>query len=98
MNEWDVIDEQIEKSKIKRFQWKSMLGMSLTEYIHRLKNKGHTTKETIKIINSHPNILKEMDTFPDDANKMLKNIEISVAARYGESKTAEELKRLKGGQ
>jgi len=33
MKDWKVVNEQIKKSKIERFPWKSILGMSLTKAI-----------------------------------------------------------------
>lgn len=92
INSWDIIKKQIKRSTIKRYQWKRMLGMSLTEYIHRLRNKGHDKDECIRIIINHPNILKEVEAFPLSAEKMFDNIEISVHARFGENHTADKLR------
>lgn len=94
MSDWDLINKNIKRSRIKRFQWKRMLGMTLTEYIHRLKNKGHSKEECLKIIINHPNILKEAGGFPLYAEKMFDNIEISIHARFAESRTANRLKEF----
>lgn len=89
MENWGIVNEQIERSNIFRMPWKKILGRSLTEYILKLKFKGHTSEETMKIMLNHPKIKEMQGRLREIA---IKNIRISVAARYGENNTANKLK------
>jgi len=94
MSEWDVVNEQIERSKIRRFNWKGILGVSLTEYILTLKRRGYTSKETMAIIMNNPRIRNRLLlSTPSIKQKMLDNIKISVCARYGEQNTARRINK-----
>lgn len=85
---WDVIKEQIAKSKIKRYSWDLILGESLTKTILRNKMKGFTPTETYQIIIEHPMVKKITDFFPEHKIRLEEKIFISVHARYGENNTA----------
>lgn len=89
---WDEINEQIERSRIKRYPWKKILGESLTQIILTYKKYGRTQEETIKEISENwllENYLKEVSE--SDKQKILENIKISVHARYGENETAKKV-------
>ena len=86
---WNVIKEQIDKSKIKRYPWKRILGNSLTEEILRLKKEGLTAEQTIKNISNNENIKRFVENTGE--NKALENIRISVHARFGENNTAHRI-------
>lgn len=91
-NEWNVVNEQIDISRIKRYSWKKMLGESLTSRIHRLRNKGHTSKEVIYIIQNTIQIKDFVENNPQERFKVMENITISVCARFGENNTAQRIK------
>ncbi len=92
---WEFIDEQIERSRIIRFPWKKILGMSLTKYILKLMNKEVDSKEAYKIILRNPNIIKVFQKNPKLVDKMKENIKISVSARYGENNTSKNIREEK---
>ena len=93
MKDWKVVNEQIKKSKIERFPWKSILGMSLTKAIKLNRLRGYNSYTTYNYILSNPKIQEYIKSFPNMKYKIIHNLRISVAARYGESKTEESIKR-----
>ncbi len=91
LNEWDEINKKIVISKIKRMPWKKILGESLTARIHRLRNKRHNSDETYSILIRNPAIETYCKKNPLEVPKLLENLKISICARFGESKTAENI-------
>src|SRR5690606_1840393 len=85
---WDVIKDQISKSKIKRYSWELIFGESLTKTILRHKMKGLSSTETYHIIKEHPMVLKITQFFPEHKIRLEEKIYISVCARYGENNSA----------
>ena len=84
---WGVIDEAVSKSKIKRYNWKALLGDSLTEIILTNKKSGNSPEKCLtKILNSEK-IQLFIKQNPSEKNNIIKNIKISIYARYGESDT-----------
>jgi hypothetical protein len=86
LNEWSTIEQQIERSKIKRYPYKSLLGLSLTKYLFECLNLGLSSQQSfIKILEleSIKNYLKEN---PLEVNNFTKNLWICCCARYSESK------------
>jgi hypothetical protein len=94
--DWDLINEQIERSKITRYPWKKILGESLTSRIHRLKNKGHNSTEVKDILLKDQNINTFIRLNSPKEQKIRENLIISVSARFGESRTAEKIKKNYG--
>ncbi len=90
---WDVVDEQIERSKIKRFPWKKILGKSLTQEILLKKKQDLTVKETFEALANDERITNFILEYPKQEKDLIKNLEISVHARYGENNTAEKVMR-----
>lgn len=89
---WDEIDKQIKKSRIKRYNWKRIIGETLTKRILKLRNKGLTIEETIDTINRLSGVREFIEMYPDEDENIAKNIKINVHARYGENKTSEKIK------
>lgn len=85
---WDVIKDQISKSKMKRYSWELIFGESLTKTILRHKMKGLSPTEAYHVIIEHPMILKITQFFPEHKQRMYEKIYISVCARFGENNTA----------
>jgi len=88
----EVIDKAINKSKIRRFPWNQVLGMTLTKAIHICRNNGMNVNETFFELRKNENLLKFIKDNPILRNKIIENLEISVHARFGESNSAEDLK------
>lgn len=93
MDEWKNINEQIKRSKIRRYNWKGIFGMSLTEFIIRLREKGHNSDEVYQILCNNPNLKKFCENNPLQADKVHDNIKISVSARFGENNSAQRIKQ-----
>lgn len=89
---WGVVNEQRSISKIKRYSWKRILGKTLTEAILTLKKQGLNTDQTLEAIHQEDKMQKFVEENPKEMNNILKNLKISVSARFGESNT--ELKIL----
>jgi len=88
---WGVIDEAIEKSKIKRYRWKSFFDKSLTQVILEMRKKGFSPEKAYHSIIERENIKLFMEQHPSEKENMLKNIRISVFSRYGENNTANKI-------
>lgn len=94
LTDWEVVKEQIGRSKIKRFNYKAILGESLTAYCLRLRSLGNDSERVIQLIINHPNMqifLREIK--PNIKLKLFENIRISVSSRYAENKMAEKYRR-----
>ena len=89
---WGIIGDSIKKSKILRFPWNDILGMSLTKAIHICRNNGKDVNETYKELATNENVKEFIEKNKRRENKILENLEISVHARYGENNTAEKMK------
>jgi len=85
------VGSQIRKSGIKRYNWEKFLGKPLTKVILKYRNEGYTQKETFEAIASNYKINGFLEQNPYQRDKMLKNIKISVSARFIENKTAEKI-------
>lgn len=85
---WNVIDEQIERSTIKRYDWKKVFNNSLTQEILKIKKDGYTVSEALNILATDERVLKFLDRNSTERVKILNNLLISVHARYGENNTA----------
>jgi len=85
---WGVVDEAIERSKIKRYNWNAIFGRSLTEEILILKKSRLSVSETYKALTKDARVQKFIESKPREKKKILENLKISVHARYGENNTA----------
>ena len=91
---WGAVYGAIKRSKIVRYPWNDILGMSLTKAIHICRNSGKDVHQTFKEISSNDNVLEFIQKNERHEQKILSNLEISIHARYGENNTAEKLKDL----
>lgn len=87
LTSWDVVEEQMEKNKMPRINWKALLGMSLTRAVARFKAAGLDGDLIYKtLIFEHPELTDEMK----------RRLKIGVAARCGEMATSQsELKKMR---
>ena len=88
---WGVIDEAVERSKIKRYDWNKVFGNSLTKEILLLKKEGKDVEETYKILRESEEVQKFIKK-KGQKFKILDNLKISVHARYGENNTADRIR------
>ena len=80
---WDNVEEKIEQSKIKRYPWKKLLNMALTEYVNRLCMSGETdVNNIILILNRHPRIAEFILANPAEAEKIKENLKILYKLLY----------------
>ena len=84
LNEWEEVEKQIQRSKIKRFPYKQWLGRSLTDYILRCKDKGLSSHQTIARLLRENIIIKYLEDNRFFTHKLQENIRISVCARFSE--------------
>ena len=88
---WNDIKEQIERSTIMRYNWKRILGESLTKVILRIRKDGFDPEKTILLISNSNEVIDFLIKYPKEKNNLMKNIRINVHARFGENKTAEKV-------
>lgn len=90
--DWKEVNKEIERSNIKRYKWKQILGETLTKVILQIRKDNFDAEETIRFISNSNEVKDFLEKYPSEKENMMKNIKINVYARYGENKTAEELK------
>lgn len=91
--DWIVVNEQIERSKIKRIKWKEILGMSLTKAIFQFKKEGLSSKECFYVLLHGSKLTEYLKHHFSAREKVIENLRISVSVRYGESKTEDKILR-----
>ena len=94
-DDWIVIKEQIERSKITRIKWKKIFGMSLTQAILLFKKDGLTSEECFIMLRDESKLTPFIESHFEMRTKILNNLKISVSARYGEAKTEDKILRGK---
>jgi len=90
INAQEIVNEEIEYSKIKRYPWKRLLGIVLTKYVIYLYLEGFSLQEIKdKVFND-----KEINTFIQNNQKekenIVKNINITISSQFCEIKNMEE--------
>ena len=91
--DWDLVNAQIERSKIKRIKWKEILGMSLTKAILLLKKDGLNSNECFLMLKEQSKLTEYLEHHFSAREKIIENLRISVSARYGEAKTESKILR-----
>lgn len=83
INEWDVINEEIDHSRIKRFPYKTIFGETLTSRITNYRLNGLTKEAVYDLIKKDiQDLLTE-----EGKTEVYKRLWISVCARFGEQKS-----------
>lgn len=85
---WGEIDDQIERSTIKRYNWNKVFGNSLTKEILKLKKQGFDVEDTFTELLNNDRVIRFLDENENEAKNIVKNLKISVYARFGENNTA----------
>lgn len=91
---WDVITDEIHRSRIKRYKWKKILGETLTQYILKLKLKGYTLEQVFDDLLMNPKVTDFINRNPSEEENLVKNLKISVHARFGENDTANKVESM----
>lgn len=91
--DWDLVNEQIERSKIKRINWKSILGVSLTRAILELKKEGLSSEEVFHVLLHGSKLTDYLENQFSARDRVIEKLKISVSARFGESKTEDKILR-----
>jgi hypothetical protein len=78
---------KIQQSKILRYPYKSLLGMSLTRYILDCRDESLDSIQTILKIMGEPSIIMYLKLHPMESIKFGENVTTSVSARYSEEKS-----------
>lgn len=89
LNEWDVINEQIERSKIKRINWENIFTESLTAIVARYYKRKFDAEQTYQALKN------QLLMWQIDNPELLRRLKIGVCARFGEIKTQQ---RIIGGK
>jgi hypothetical protein len=88
---WGEIDEAIERSKIKRYDWEKVFGRSLTQEILLLKKQGLDVKQTYNTLLRDPRVQAFITENKKESKKILDNLTISIHERFGENNTAQKV-------
>lgn len=89
---WGIIEKAINRSKIKRYNWKLVLnGNTLTKEILLLKKSGKDVLETFNLLLKDKRVIQFIAEHEYEKEDIIKNIEISVHARYGENESAKKV-------
>lgn len=88
---WGEIDDQIERSTIHRYNWKEVFGHSLTKEILRLKKSGLNCEDALTDLLNNGRVIRFLEENAHEEENILKNLKISVHARYGENNTAKKV-------
>ena len=89
MNDWDLVNDNIELSSIKRFNYKSIIGESLIHFVTNMKMQGMNSAEIKKTIIQMPGVQRFLMENPSVKDKFINNINISVSSRCAEQNTLE---------
>lgn len=81
---WNVVQEQIRISGVKRFPYKALLGVSLTKHILKFRGLGWCVRSVYYDILVHPNVLVFLNDNPGLKDEFKKKLWISVCARFSE--------------
>lgn len=88
---WSEIDDQIERSTIRRYDWNGVFGHSLTKEILRLKKTGLDVEDCYTELLNNDRVIRFLDENEVEAKNIVKNLKISVHARYGENNTSRKV-------
>lgn len=94
INDYQVVEDNIDRSKIFRFSYKKIIGESLTSFITRQREKGFNSLEAKHNLIGLPNVKEYLSRFPMMKNQFMHNIEISISARYAEQSTYDYSKEI----
>jgi hypothetical protein len=88
---WKFINQQVQRSRIKRYNWEVIFGMKLTKMILTLKMQHkHKDQVVSELINNER--MKEIFMHdPQLYQDMCQKIKISVYARFGENNASTKL-------
>lgn len=92
---WGEVDEQIERSKIRRYDWKKVFGHSLTKEILRLKKSGLDVEDAFTKLLNNDCVIKFLEENDVESKNIVKNLKISIHARFGENNTAKKVEAEK---
>lgn len=88
---WDVVDQQIARSTIKRYNWKKVLGKSLTQEILLCKKNGLNVEDTFIDLKNDQRVLNFIKENENEEKNIVANLKISIHARFGENNTANKV-------
>jgi hypothetical protein len=82
VNNWEVVNEKINESRIIRFDYKSLLGESLTSFITKRTHK--TNLEIYEEIMDLSKVQNFLLFNSDKSKKFIKNVKTSISSRKAE--------------
>ena len=95
MSDWEVVHDNVERSTIKRFNYKQILGESLTSFVTKFKMQGYNSTDIKETIMQLPSVQNFLMHNPSVKDNFIKNVNISVSSRCAEQNT---LERMQNGQ
>lgn len=81
-NDWSEVQDKIYASKIKRFDYKTLLGESLTSFI--TKRKHLNDREILNDVLRSEGVIKLINFNPYVRGKLIENVKTSISSRKAE--------------
>lgn len=91
-SDWEIVEKQIQRSKIFRIPYKNILNVSLTRYILNCIDEDLDSFETISRILRDINIITYINNNKGIKDIILENIRTSVSSRYSEERMRGRIK------
>ena len=88
-NSFEAVETKIANTKIKRFDWNFILGMTLKRKILILMKQGYNEEEVYREIMRDRGLERFMSDNNHLVNKICDNLKTSISARFGKTKSAE---------
>lgn len=82
LENWDLVNKKIDETKIFRFNYKKILGETLTEFITNREHLSNT--EIIEEFFNNYSIKKYLNSNPFVEKKLRESVRISVSSRKAE--------------
>lgn len=90
-DEYEVVKEQIDRSKIPRVNWKAIFQETLTKVVAGYYAKGHTAES------AYLDIVARLKNQSIDNPELLRRLKIGVCARFGEIKSeSHKIRQVRG--
>jgi hypothetical protein len=88
---WKFINKQVQRSKIRRYNWEAIFGMKLTKAILLLKMQHISKDQVVSELINNENMKNIFMNDPELYSDMCNKIKISVYARFGENNSSTRL-------
>lgn len=93
INDYTIVEQQVERSKIFRFSYRKIIGESLTSFVTKQKELGFNSLDTKNNLLTLESVILYLNKYPMMKEQFINNINISISSRFAEQKTYDNSKR-----